>query len=305
MEATLPAGAVGRCKLKEAAAGRPAAARLLWARPGSAAAASWYDRGLVRWRGQAGVTRRGGAGGIRSGLLGLLLALAAPAALADSEVRVAVKGVSGDLLENVTAYVGRVGSDDLAAWRNTRTRLYATVQEALRAMGYYSPDVDISHDGKGVTIAIRPGAPVRVRRLRTEFVGEADSDPAFAALRDNLPLKEGDILNLQIAEALKTAIRLLRAYARGSYRQIPYRSLLALTAGLVYFVSPFDAIPDFLVTIGFIDDLAVLTLVLRQIEHDLSTFRTWEAHQHATMVPPLLLSLDSAGDTADDPPHTP
>lgn len=96
-----------------------------------------------------------------------------------------------------------------------------------------------------------------------------------------------------IAEALETAIRLLRAYAKGSYRQIPHRSLLALTAGLMYFVSPLDAIPDFLVTFGFIDDLAVLTLVLRQIEHDLSTFRSWEAHQHANMEPPLLLSLDS------------
>jgi uncharacterized membrane protein YkvA (DUF1232 family) len=109
----------------------------------------------------------------------------------------------------------------------------------------------------------------------------------------------------QSAEALETAIRLVRAYARGSYRQIPYRSLLALTAGLLYFVSPFDAIPDFLVMIGFIDDLAVLTLVLRQIEHDLSSFRAWEARQHAaTMALPRLLSLDSAGDTEDDSSYT-
>jgi uncharacterized membrane protein YkvA (DUF1232 family) len=108
----------------------------------------------------------------------------------------------------------------------------------------------------------------------------------------------------QSAEALETAIRLLRAYARGGYRQIPYRSLLALTAGLVYFVSPLDAIPDFLVTIGFIDDLAVLTLVLRQIEHDLSTFRAWERRQHATVAAPLLLSLDSHADTDKTSPPT-
>ncbi len=134
---------------------------------------------------------------------------------------------------------------------------------------------------------------VRMRRLAggaaSTLVTALARHPAFA----------------EIAEALETAIRLLRAYARGSYRQIPYRALLALTAGLVYFVSPFDAIPDFLVTIGFIDDLAVLTLVLRQIEHDLSTFRAWEAQQHATMAPPLLLSLDSAGNTEDDSPRTP
>lgn len=151
--------------------------------------------------------RRGKAWKIRRGLLCLLLALAAPAVLADSEVKVTVKGVSGPVLENVSAYVGRVGSDDLASWRNTRTRLYASVQEAMRAVGYYGPDVDIGQDGKGVVIVIRAGEPVRVRRLRLEFTGEAGNDPAFTSLREILPLKQGDILNHGQYEALKTAVR--------------------------------------------------------------------------------------------------
>lgn len=153
------------------------------------------------------MTRRGGAGRIKGGLLGLLLALAAPAVLADSDTRVTVKGVSGPLLENVTAYVGRVGSDDLAAWRNTRSRLYASVQEAMRAMGYYGPDVEISHDGKAVSIVIRPGEPVRVRRLEPEVTGDAATDPAFTSLLAALPLKKGDIFNHGQYEALKTAVR--------------------------------------------------------------------------------------------------
>lgn len=109
----------------------------------------------------------------------------------------------------------------------------------------------------------------------------------------------------EITEALDTAIRLLRAYVRGTYRQIPHRALLALIGGLVYLVSPFDAIPDFLVTIGFIDDLAVLTLVLRQIRHDLDAFRAWEEQQRATVVPPLLLGLDNKEDAATEAPPAP
>lgn len=131
---------------------------------------------------------------------------------------------------------------------------------------------------------------VRIRRL----AGSAASTLASALARHPA--------FAQVAEALETAIRLLQAYARGDYRQIPYRSLLALTAGLVYFVSPFDAIPDFLVTIGFLDDLAVLTLVLRQIRHDLDAFRAWEAQQRATVVPPLLLGLDPEKDAASEAP---
>lgn len=154
--------------------------------------------------------QRGGSTGTGrqwGGLAGLLLALACPAALADADVKVSIKGVSGAVLDNVEAYVGRVGSDDLGNWRNTRTRLYSTVTDALRAVGYYTPEVDIRQDGKGVAIVIRPGPPVRVRKLRLAITGDAADDPAFATLRENLPLKEGDVLNHGQYEALKTAVR--------------------------------------------------------------------------------------------------
>lgn len=155
------------------------------------------------------MTRRGGAfckGRGRRWLL-LLLVLALPAGAADSAVPVEVRGVTGPLLENVEAYIDTVARDDLANWRSTRPRLYASIQEAMRAMGYYGPDVDISQDGRRVTIVIKPGEPVRVQRLRLELTGDATSDPAFAALRDNLPLRAGDILHHGQYEALKTAVR--------------------------------------------------------------------------------------------------
>lgn len=169
---------------------------------------SCYDRRLREYGEQAGVTGRGGGIGWRrvGALLCLLCALAGPA-VADSDVDVEVTGVSGALLDNVRAYVGRVGSDDLASWRNTRARLYATVQEALRALGYYRPDVDIGNDGRSVTIRIAPGAPVVVRTLRLDIQGEAATDPAFAALREKLPLHQGEPLHHGRYEALKTAVR--------------------------------------------------------------------------------------------------
>ena len=94
----------------------------------------------------------------------------------------------------------------------------------------------------------------------------------------------------EISESLETALRLLKAYAQGRYREIPYRSILALTAGLIYLVMPLDAVPDILITIGFMDDLAVLSVVIRQISHDLEAFRAWESAQEgATPAKPLHL----------------
>ena len=84
--------------------------------------------------------------------------------------------------------------------------------------------------------------------------------------------------------------RYVNLIAQGRYREIPYRSILALTAGLIYLVMPLDAVPDILITIGFMDDLAVLSVVIRQISHDLEAFRAWESAQEgATPAKPLHL----------------
>lgn len=49
-------------------------------------------------------------------------------------------------------------------------------------------------------------------------------------------------------------------------RAVPGRTkFFSLFWVLVYFIFPFDAIPDFLAFIGILDDLAVLTFILQRI----------------------------------------
>lgn len=170
------------------------------------------------------MTRRSGA---ITGARGLLLALAlgclpVPAPAAEATVEVDVRGVSGELQANVEAYAGSVSRDDLATWRSTRARLLAAVQDALRSMGYYKGDADIRHVGDVVRIQVTPGLPVRVRQLGLEISGEAALDPAFDALRKNLPLKPGDVLHHGRYEALKGAVRNLaieRGYFQGEWQR--------------------------------------------------------------------------------------
>lgn len=137
---------------------------------------------------------------------GLLLAAWLLPALSHA-VPVDVQGAAGDLRDNIEAYVGKVDQGDLDAWRGTRARLYENVKSALQSMGYYSPDIDISHDQRRVRIVVRPGEPVRIRRLRLSFNGDAGNDTAFTALRETLLLREGDVLHHGKYEALKTAVR--------------------------------------------------------------------------------------------------
>ncbi len=69
------------------------------------------------------------------------------------------------------------------------------------------------------------------------------------------------------------------AYWRGEYRAISPKAMLSVVAGLLYFVSPFDAIPDWLLGVGMLDDIAVLTWVMKVVADELEDFRAWRSRQ--------------------------
>ncbi|HSC85377.1 MAG TPA: DUF1232 domain-containing protein [Pseudomonas sp.] len=68
-------------------------------------------------------------------------------------------------------------------------------------------------------------------------------------------------------------------YWRGEYRALSAQALLSVVAGLVYFLMPLDAMPDWLLGVGLLDDLAVLAWVMRTWEGELQTYRQWRAEQ--------------------------
>lgn len=80
--------------------------------------------------------------------------------------------------------------------------------------------------------------------------------------------------DLQLLRALSLA------WFKGEYRQISRQALLTIVAALLYVIAPLDAIPDWLVGLGFIDDLAVLAWVMRTWHGELEAFRAWREVQN-------------------------
>lgn len=78
-------------------------------------------------------------------------------------------------------------------------------------------------------------------------------------------------------EDLKSVIRMLLAYTRGEYRDIPRDKLLLAVGAIAYFISPIDIIPDFLGPLGLTDDAVVLTFLFRAMREEVDTFLAWEA----------------------------
>ena len=73
--------------------------------------------------------------------------------------------------------------------------------------------------------------------------------------------------------------RLLRAYIRKDYRDIPWGSIVLVIVAIIYFVSPIDLIPDIIPAFGIVDDAAVIAFVVAQIKADLDNFLAWEVEQ--------------------------
>ena len=92
----------------------------------------------------------------------------------------------------------------------------------------------------------------------------------------------------KLRTAFQASTRLLKAYAKGEYRAIPKQSLIALIAAMAYFVIPTDLIPDFIATLGFFDDVALLGWVFQSIREDLTLFEAWEQSQTVSTAPPLV-----------------
>lgn len=71
------------------------------------------------------------------------------------------------------------------------------------------------------------------------------------------------------------------AWWKGEYRQVSKPALVAVVAGLLYFLSPMDALPDWIPGLGFVDDLAVLDWIIRKWSGELKAFEAWRDGQSA------------------------
>lgn len=95
------------------------------------------------------------------------------------------------------------------------------------------------------------------------------------ALDKTKDLGTGGIFDL-IREKVVLLGRLIKSYASGRYRAIEIKNLVIIVTGLVYFISPIDLIPDFIFGIGFLDDVALLTFIVRSVDEEIEKFEIWE-----------------------------
>lgn len=81
----------------------------------------------------------------------------------------------------------------------------------------------------------------------------------------------------RVWDDLQVGLRLARAWGRRDYRGVSRGTIALLLGGLLYFLSPIDAIVDAIPVLGLVDDAAVLAWVFGQLRAELDAFRDWES----------------------------
>jgi uncharacterized membrane protein YkvA (DUF1232 family) len=83
----------------------------------------------------------------------------------------------------------------------------------------------------------------------------------------------------------KLLFSIIQDYIKGEYREIPYWSIAAIVAALLYVLNPFDLIPDFIPGVGYVDDALVVAVCLAMVEQDLHDYKEWKKKQARTANP--------------------
>lgn len=86
-------------------------------------------------------------------------------------------------------------------------------------------------------------------------------------------------------EKLQLLFGVLKDWINGTYKDMPTRSLLIIVLAIVYFVSPIDAVFDYIPFIGYFDDAAVAGFVISQVSVDLERYKLWKRRKDSNKEP--------------------
>lgn len=82
-------------------------------------------------------------------------------------------------------------------------------------------------------------------------------------------------------EKVMLLFNMLKDVKQKHYTKTPWKTLASGIFAILYIINPIDIIPDFIPFIGYLDDITVLTFVLKMIGDDLEDYESWKSNQEA------------------------
>ncbi len=89
---------------------------------------------------------------------------------------------------------------------------------------------------------------------------------------------EGKLPKLKhVVEQAKIMLNMVKDYWTGSYREVPYWAISAVSLALLYVLNPADVVPDVLLGVGYLDDATVVAFCLKLVQREIERYQEWVA----------------------------
>lgn len=92
--------------------------------------------------------------------------------------------------------------------------------------------------------------------------------------------KSEAVQDVPVLKELSLMLSMITDYMQGNYKEVPFGTIIGITAAVIYFVSPVDLIPDFIPGLGQIDDVGAITLAIKYVYKDLKAYEAWKNSQN-------------------------
>jgi uncharacterized membrane protein YkvA (DUF1232 family) len=80
----------------------------------------------------------------------------------------------------------------------------------------------------------------------------------------------------KLINQIKLALSLVKDFKSRKYSDVPWRSIAMIAASVMYFINPFDVVPDLLPIFGYTDDALLFAAVFKSIQSDLEKYCLWK-----------------------------
>ncbi len=122
--------------------------------------------------------------------------------------------------------------------------------------------------------------PVQVRTIESAYAGSMDDvdreDASHVLAKEAKARKKVEPLLsedrwVHFGRQILLLFGMLKAWWRDEF-ELPWKCAAAITAALLYFLNPFDIVPDFIPVVGYLDDAVVVGACLKLIQVDLRAY---------------------------------
>ncbi|CAN5568245.1 hypothetical protein BH10BAC5_BH10BAC5_13060 [soil metagenome] len=115
---------------------------------------------------------------------------------------------------------------------------------------------------------------------RSDKITSKDVDKVLSSEKKiSLKSEALNILNFKtLFNQIKLTLEMLKDYRAKSYTDLPWKTITLLTVAVLYFLNPFDLIPDVLPVIGYGDDALAFAGVFKAVQSDLKKYCNWKGY---------------------------